>query len=174
MDKKWITANIVSIVSSHRKFVGIQAENSARCNTCRHTSRKSQQVIFKHMFCFVCLRSSLNVYLFRWTFNPAVLTKANVVRSGDAAQGAEGGTSQFQVGDLVQVCYDLERIKLLQRGHGEWAEAMLPVSSCVFAFTEWSGLCSVSSNVPVQYWYVPVLLYCTCTVLVMYLEAAPV
>uniref|UniRef100_A0A7M4F923 RING-type E3 ubiquitin transferase n=1 Tax=Crocodylus porosus TaxID=8502 RepID=A0A7M4F923_CROPO len=62
----------------------------------------------------------------RWTFNPAVLTKANVVRSGDAAQGAEGGTSQFQVGDLVQVCYDLERIKLLQRGHGEWAEAMLP------------------------------------------------
>ncbi|KAB0378869.1 hypothetical protein FD755_010447 [Muntiacus reevesi] len=62
----------------------------------------------------------------RWTFNPAVLTKANIVRSGDAAQGAEGGTSQFQVGDLVQVCYDLERIKLLQRGHGEWAEAMLP------------------------------------------------
>ncbi|KAL4682247.1 hypothetical protein H8959_001802 [Pygathrix nigripes] len=62
----------------------------------------------------------------RWTFNPAVLTKANIVRSGEAAQGAEGGTSQFQVGDLVQVCYDLERIKLLQRGHGEWAEAMLP------------------------------------------------
>ncbi|XP_024613690.1 E3 ubiquitin-protein ligase MIB1 [Neophocaena asiaeorientalis asiaeorientalis] len=62
----------------------------------------------------------------RWTFNPAVLTKANIVRSGDAAQGAEGGPSQFQVGDLVQVCYDLERIKLLQRGHGEWAEAMLP------------------------------------------------
>uniref|UniRef100_A0A4W3I2S1 RING-type E3 ubiquitin transferase n=1 Tax=Callorhinchus milii TaxID=7868 RepID=A0A4W3I2S1_CALMI len=62
----------------------------------------------------------------RWTFNPAVLTKANVVRSGDAAQGAEGGASQFHVGDLVQICYDLERIKLLQRGHGEWAEAMLP------------------------------------------------
>uniref|UniRef100_A0A8C7DWL7 E3 ubiquitin-protein ligase MIB1 n=1 Tax=Naja naja TaxID=35670 RepID=A0A8C7DWL7_NAJNA len=62
----------------------------------------------------------------RWTFNPAVLTKANVVRSGDGVQGAEGGASQFQVGDLVQVCYDLERIKLLQRGHGEWAEAMLP------------------------------------------------
>lgn len=76
--------------------------------------------------------SALNDSLSRWTFNPAVLTKANVVRSGDAAQGAEGGTSQFQVGDLVQVCYDLERIKLLQRGHGEWAEAMLPVSTCMF------------------------------------------
>ncbi|XP_051879285.1 E3 ubiquitin-protein ligase mib1 isoform X1 [Pristis pectinata] len=62
----------------------------------------------------------------RWTFNPAVLTKANVVRSGDAVQGAEGGSSPFNVGDLVQICYDLERIKLLQRGHGEWAEAMLP------------------------------------------------
>uniref|UniRef100_W5M175 E3 ubiquitin-protein ligase MIB1 n=1 Tax=Lepisosteus oculatus TaxID=7918 RepID=W5M175_LEPOC len=62
----------------------------------------------------------------RWTFNPAVLTKANVVRSGDAAAGAEGGSSQFMVGDLVQICYDIDRIKLLQRGHGEWAEAMLP------------------------------------------------
>lgn len=57
-----------------------------------------------------------------------------MVRSGDVAQGAEGGSSPFNVGDLVQICYDLERIKLLQRGHGEWAEAMLPVSksSCVF------------------------------------------
>ncbi|KAK9979815.1 hypothetical protein ABG768_013227 [Culter alburnus] len=62
----------------------------------------------------------------RWTFNPAVLTKANVVRSGEVAAGAEGGSSQFMVGDLVQICYDIDRIKLLQRGHGEWAEAMLP------------------------------------------------
>ncbi|RXN35314.1 E3 ubiquitin- ligase mib1 isoform X1 [Labeo rohita] len=62
----------------------------------------------------------------RWTFNPAVLTKANVVRSGEVAAGAEGGCSQFMVGDLVQICYDIDRIKLLQRGHGEWAEAMLP------------------------------------------------
>lgn len=65
---------------------------------------------------------------YRWTFNPAVLTKANVVRSGESAVGAEGGSSQFMVGDLVQICYDIDRIKLLQRGHGEWAEAMLPVS----------------------------------------------
>lgn len=68
---------------------------------------------------YVCIR--------RWTFNPAVLTKANVVRSGEVAAGAEGGSSQFLVGDLVQICYDIDRIKLLQRGHGEWAEAMLPV-----------------------------------------------
>ena len=35
--------------------------------------------------------------------------------------------TQFAVGDLVQICSDVERIKMLQRGHGEWAEAMLPV-----------------------------------------------
>lgn len=35
---------------------------------------------------------------------------------------------QFAVGDLVQICSDLERIKILQRGHGEWAEAMAPVN----------------------------------------------
>ncbi|TTN01723.1 E3 ubiquitin-protein ligase mib1 [Bagarius yarrelli] len=63
----------------------------------------------------------------RWTFNPAVLTKANVARSGEVPAGAEGGSSQFMVGDLVQICYDIDRIKLLQRGHGEWAEAMLPM-----------------------------------------------
>lgn len=49
------------------------------------------------------------------------------MRSGEVAAGAEGGSSQFHVGDLVQICYDIDRIKLLQRGHGEWAEAMLPV-----------------------------------------------
>ncbi|KAG8187082.1 hypothetical protein JTE90_016178 [Oedothorax gibbosus] len=63
----------------------------------------------------------------RWTFNPAVLTKVNTAVAASASAAADGGTSQqFAVGDLVQICRDLERIKILQRGHGEWAEAMLP------------------------------------------------
>lgn len=33
---------------------------------------------------------------------------------------------QFAVGDLVQICSDSEQIKILQRGHGEWADAMAP------------------------------------------------
>ena len=32
----------------------------------------------------------------------------------------------FAVGDLVQICNDVERIKILQKGHGEWADAMNP------------------------------------------------
>jgi E3 ubiquitin-protein ligase mind-bomb len=56
----------------------------------------------------------------RWTFNAAVLTKM-------ASNGsAEDSASQFAVGDFVKICSDLERIKVLQRGHGEWAEAMIP------------------------------------------------
>ena len=52
---------------------------------------------------------------------------ASVVNSvGTASSNAPG--QQFSVGDLVQICADLERIKILQRGHGEWAEAMVPVS----------------------------------------------
>ena len=39
--------------------------------------------------------------------------------------GAEAGT-WFSVGDLVQICSNVERVKVLQRGHGEWAEAMAP------------------------------------------------
>lgn len=58
----------------------------------------------------------------RWTFNPAVLTKiASPTAVADSSQS-------FAVGDFVKICHDLERIKILQRGHGEWAEAMIPVS----------------------------------------------
>lgn len=64
-----------------------------------------------------------NCYFFysRWTFNPAVLTK---VSAGTASQN-----QQFAVGDIVQICNDLEKIKILQKGHGEWAAAMAPVNS---------------------------------------------
>lgn len=37
-------------------------------------------------------------------------------------------TNSFSVGDVVQICSDLERMKILQIGHGEWADAMMPVS----------------------------------------------
>ncbi|XP_045158306.1 E3 ubiquitin-protein ligase MIB1-like [Mercenaria mercenaria] len=71
----------------------------------------------------------------RWTFNPAVLTKVSTPSSTNSATsengtnlGATGSstTPQFAVGDLVQILSDVERIKVLQRGHGEWAEAMMP------------------------------------------------
>lgn len=55
----------------------------------------------------------------RWTFNPAVLTKM-------ASNATDDSSNQFAVGDFVKICSDLERIKILQRSHGEWAEAMIP------------------------------------------------
>nr|CAG4651647.1 EOG090X02DA [Triops cancriformis] len=61
----------------------------------------------------------------RWTFNPAVLTRVPLPPSASSSGGSESQL-QFAVGDLVQICSDLERIKILQRGHGEWAEAMAP------------------------------------------------
>ena len=66
----------------------------------------------------------------RWTFNPAVLTRVSgpVVRSSGSnmSPGSGTGSTQFAVGDLVQICSDVERMKVLQRGHGEWADAMAP------------------------------------------------
>ena len=65
----------------------------------------------------------------RWTFNPAVLTRVSgpIVRSSGSNMSPSGSTStQFAVGDLVQICSDAERMKVLQRGHGEWADAMAP------------------------------------------------
>ena len=107
--------------------------------------------------CCVCVIRPLCLYC-RWTFNPAVLTKVSSSSAGSGSSGAGGGlgamsgagsigtgpageamstpVTQFAVGDLVQICSDVERIKVLQRGHGEWAEAMKPVSSgrmkCLF------------------------------------------
>lgn len=66
----------------------------------------------------------------RWTFNAAVLTKM-------ATNGSNEDTaSQFAVGDFVKICSDLERIKILQRGHGEWAEAMIPTLGKVGRVTQ--------------------------------------
>ncbi|XP_003424076.1 E3 ubiquitin-protein ligase MIB1 isoform X2 [Nasonia vitripennis] len=59
----------------------------------------------------------------RWTFNPAVLTKVQVSMP---VVNSISDNQSFAVGDLVQICNDLDKIKLLQRGHGEWAEAMTP------------------------------------------------
>ena len=74
--------------------------------------------------------------LIRWTFNSAVLTKVNTASSSGSGQG-ESGATQFAFGDLVQICSDQDRIKMLQRGHGEWAEAMLPVSILSLYITTW-------------------------------------
>ncbi|CAH0390695.1 unnamed protein product [Bemisia tabaci] len=63
----------------------------------------------------------------RWTFNPAVLTKLPLSTSSVFGNRApQSQQCQFAVGDLVQICTDVERIKILQKGHGEWAEAMAP------------------------------------------------
>lgn len=69
----------------------------------------------------------------RWTFNPAVLTRVPGATGGAGATGTSPSTpptmspstpSQFHIGDLVQICNDVERVKTLQLGHGEWTETM--------------------------------------------------
>lgn len=69
----------------------------------------------------------------RWTFNPAVLTKAQIPVP---VTSSSSDSQTFAVGDLVQICNDLEKIKLLQRGHGEWAGAMAPV--CIINFCNYT------------------------------------
>uniref|UniRef100_A0A8C5ASF1 RING-type E3 ubiquitin transferase n=1 Tax=Gadus morhua TaxID=8049 RepID=A0A8C5ASF1_GADMO len=46
----------------------------------------------------------------RWTFHPGALTKVNT----------------FGVGELVKVLEDMESVKRLQTGHGEWTDSMSP------------------------------------------------
>ncbi|XP_050439375.1 E3 ubiquitin-protein ligase mib1 [Adelges cooleyi] len=65
----------------------------------------------------------------RWTFNAAVLTKVSGTTGSPTSAGATGpvdGSSLplITVGSTVLVDGDLQRVKTLQRGHGEWADAM--------------------------------------------------
>ncbi|KAJ8016655.1 hypothetical protein DPEC_G00009500 [Dallia pectoralis] len=46
----------------------------------------------------------------RWTFHPGALTKVNT----------------FGVGELVRVLEEIESVKRLQAGHGEWTDSMAP------------------------------------------------
>ncbi|XP_024255386.1 E3 ubiquitin-protein ligase MIB2 isoform X2 [Oncorhynchus tshawytscha] len=46
----------------------------------------------------------------RWTFHPGALTKVNT----------------FGVGELVRVLEDIDNVKRLQAGHGEWTDSMTP------------------------------------------------
>lgn len=91
----------------------------------------------------------------KWTFNPAVLTKVghnsntaipessgvatrnesmnsnnvNINSMSSNLNSNKASTSSncnFSVGDFVQICNDLEKVKILQRGHGEFAESMIP------------------------------------------------
>ena len=46
----------------------------------------------------------------------------------------------------MRISEDMERVKMLQRGHGKWAEAMLPVSINLFIYS---------------FIYLPLILHCT-------------
>lgn len=59
----------------------------------------------------------------KWTFNPDVLTK--VTTPTNSTDFNETPRQQFAVGDLVQICSDYERVKTLQKGHGEWTGRMI-------------------------------------------------
>ena len=89
----------------------------------------------------------------KWTFNPAILTKVekenelslNLEKLSEltASQSQLGGVeicqrrsrssateskaNEFNLNDLVRISTDLDKIKRAQRGHGEWADVMLPV-----------------------------------------------
>jgi len=53
----------------------------------------------------------------RWIFNPDALMR-------DDRDTADG--SSFEVGDNVCISSDSKRVKALQRGHGDWVDAMSP------------------------------------------------
>jgi len=68
----------------------------------------------------------------RWTFNAAVLTKvvglsdnpvANI-NSNSAVSSSYNNEHIIRVGSTVKISSDVEYVRRMQKGHGEWADAM--------------------------------------------------
>lgn len=72
----------------------------------------------------------------RWTFNAAVLTKVVVSvtstpvasSSNSSGSSSHGELGRIRVGSTVRICQDVEYVRRLQKGHGEWADAMSMVA----------------------------------------------
>ncbi|XP_060860321.1 E3 ubiquitin-protein ligase mind-bomb isoform X1 [Metopolophium dirhodum] len=65
----------------------------------------------------------------RWTFNAAVLTKVvglidNPVAGSSNSAGSSYNEHVIRVGSTVKISSDVEFVRRLQKGHGEWADAM--------------------------------------------------
>jgi len=71
----------------------------------------------------------------RWTFNPAVLTKVSGINTATSPVASSSNiinstSSMLQpeeyirVGSLVKISRDMNLVQRLQKGHGEWADAM--------------------------------------------------
>ncbi len=95
----------------------------------------------------------------KWTFNPAVLTRVSdsnsnsnelndeneqptvknaIVESNNLNEQlnnskiSQASNSELKLNDLVEINSDIEYIKLVQKGHGEWADAMQPVINFLY------------------------------------------
>lgn len=79
----------------------------------------------------------------RWTFNAAVLTKVGGISSltapveniSDLDLRFSSSSMQEQLirpGSTVRISSDLELVRRLQKGHGEWADAMCMVRNILF------------------------------------------
>lgn len=62
----------------------------------------------------------------KWTFNPVSLAKVFVEQPTASEEGSPHG---LNVGDFVKIASDVRKVKALQKGHGEWVEAMSQVRS---------------------------------------------
>ena len=54
-----------------------------------------------------------------------------VTSASTSSKEPSSSAQQFAVGDVVTISADVERVKMLQKGHGEWTDSMLLVCGCI-------------------------------------------
>lgn len=81
----------------------------------------------------------------RWTFHPGALTKVQndqrtllsfQLQNGFRLDPCLCQVNTFGVGELVQVLDEMETVKRLQAGHGEWTDSMTPVCQIIVQSTK--------------------------------------
>ncbi|KAI1284962.1 E3 ubiquitin-protein ligase MIB1 [Halotydeus destructor] len=112
------TGTVIGIDEDHDVVVAYPSNSEWTFNPAALTRvASSNTAIANHNLAEVAPRS--NVPVNQSTNIRAPLTTTNLTTAAPESP-------LYAVGDLVQICSDLERIKVLQKHHGEWAEAMTP------------------------------------------------
>ncbi len=114
-----------------------------KSSTCVHVYRQKLAKDSSEVLPGCCLAGThtcLPSHACRWTLNPIILKKVPAPPSDPApsteprphlslppAHAPVFPEDEFNVGDVIKIATDHERVKTLQSGHGEWVESMMMV-----------------------------------------------
>lgn len=117
--------NINDVATHTSESNGKQAPDTHIINQNRSLAGQTKSLLIE-----VC-NNNLNIPKFQLASNFLSTSCENIMTTVTSTISLESTSKKdnnsFVVNELVEICSDIERMRILQKGHGEWTEAMRPV-----------------------------------------------